>query len=362
MKIALLVGARPNYMKVGPIHDALARWPEPPEQLLIHTGQHYDEKMSDAFFRDLELPRPDVALGVGSGTHAEQTAKVMLALEPVLLEHRPDVLVVVGDVNSTLAGALTAVKLGIRTAHVEAGLRSRDRAMPEEINRIATDAISDLFLTTCREAGANLLAEGHSPEKIHFVGNTMIDSLTRFLPKAEASGILTELGLAPREYLCVTLHRPSNVDDENKLRQLLETLQAAAEQTPVVFPAHPRTQQRMQALGWSLPEDGRFRVLEPLGYLDFLRLMSAAAVVITDSGGIQEETSYLGIPCLTVRENTERPVTVTEGTNRLVACAKPAILEALADAAARIDRPAPRIELWDGKAGERIADVLLSRG
>lgn len=361
MKIGLLVGARPNYMKIAPLYRILAARRPDWDLLLVHTGQHYDEKMSDIFFRELGLPAPDVFLGVGSGSHGEQTARVMMALEPVLIEHAPDIFIVAGDVNSTLAGALVAIKLGIPTAHVEAGLRSRDRAMPEEINRLATDAIADILFTTCRDADANLLAEGHAKDTIHFVGNLMVDSLSAFLEQSKASDVLAQLGLKPGAYLCVTLHRPSNVDEPERLKELLDTLNAIAADMPVVFPAHPRTQARITASGWRPDDNSKCRIVEPLGYLDFLRLMANSAAVLTDSGGIQEETTYLGIPCLTVRENTERPITVTEGTNRLVTCEKDTILTSLHEALrARPEQP-PTIELWDGKAAERIATVLEGR-
>ena len=357
-KIALLVGARPNYMKIAPLYRVLHQEPGVWRPFLVHSGQHYDEKMSKVFFEDLELPKPDVFLGVGSGTHAEQTARVMMQLAPVLAENRPDVLIVVGDVNSTLAGALVAVKLGIPTAHVEAGLRSRDRAMPEEINRTATDAICDLLFTSCREADENLLKEGHPNERISFVGNIMIDSLAHFLPKSRESDVLARIGLTARQYICVTLHRPSNVDEPGKLLGIMQGLEDAGRETDVVFPVHPRTRKILDEAGWRKADNTRLHLLDPLGYIDFLRLMSEAAVVLTDSGGIQEETSYLGIPCLTARENTERPITITEGTNRLIKAERGEIARAIRETARAEEREAPKIEYWDGHTAERIVDVL----
>ncbi len=358
-RVVLLFGARPNYMKVFPLWKAIRASAPAMRPLLVHTGQHYDFAMSDRFFADLGMPPPDLSLGVGSGTHAEQTARVMTALEPVLREQGADLLVVVGDVNSTVAGALTAVKLGIPVAHVEAGLRSRDRSMPEEINRVVTDAVSGLLFTSCRDADANLLREGADPAAIHFVGNIMIDSLLLCLPRAAASDVLDRLGLAPRGYAAVTLHRPSNVDRPERLAALLADLAdvATGQGMPVVFPVHPRTRAQLDAA--PAPRPPGLLLVEPLGYLDFLRLESEAALVITDSGGIQEETTFFGVPCLTVRENTERPVTLTEGTNRLVA---PGERGAIAREAALSlgcgRRAAPSIEYWDGRTAGRIVDVL----
>ena len=374
MKILHVVGARPNFMKVAPIMREMAKYPDKFEQLLIHTGQHYDDNMSKVFFEDLGLPQPDIYLGVGSGSHAEQTARVMLAFEPVLLEHRPDWVIVVGDVNSTVACALTAAKLGVKVAHVEAGLRSFDRTMPEEYNRLLTDHITDLLFTTEPSANENLLREGIPEEKVHFVGNVMIDTLVRLLPKVEERPILAELGLVEngegkgengekiweiRKYVLVTLHRPSNVDEPGTLREILLALNDIAHEVPVVFPVHPRTRRRMEDGGGKV-EGGNLIILKPLGYLDFLALMRHAALVITDSGGIQEETTYLGVPCLTARANTERPVTITHGTNQLVASSRSAIVQAAQNALnyqprhGTLDRP----ELWDGHAAERIVGVF----
>ncbi|HYG34976.1 MAG TPA: UDP-N-acetylglucosamine 2-epimerase (non-hydrolyzing), partial [Clostridia bacterium] len=316
-KIAFLAGARPNYMKVFPVWKAVAAEQLPLQPILIHTGQHYDELMSGVFFRDFEMEKPTHFLGVGSGPHGLQTAKVIIALEELFKADRPDILVVVGDVNSTMAGALVATKMGIPVVHVESGLRSFDRTMPEEINRIVTDSISDLLLTSCRDADAQLLREGIPASKIRFVGNVMIDSLVTLLPKAEASRKSRELGVEGRPFILVTLHRPSNVDDPARLKLLIENLDELGRQTPIVFPVHPRTRKMMEQSGLFAAARG-LTLTDPLSYLDFMGLEARAALVITDSGGVQEETSYLGIPCLTVRPNTERPVTVTEGTNRLL--------------------------------------------
>jgi UDP-N-acetylglucosamine 2-epimerase (non-hydrolysing) len=363
LRVINIVGARPNFMKVAPIVEAMRRRPTEFEPLVLHTGQHYDERMSDAFFRDLGLPAPDVHLGVGSGSHARQTAAVMERFEPVVLEHKPDWVLVVGDVNSTLACALVCAKLLIPVAHVEAGLRSRDRSMPEEINRLLTDQLADLLLTPSIDADENLRHEGIPPERIRLVGNVMIDSLVAQLERAERSPVREELGVAGADYAVVTLHRPSNVDDQRKLGPILAALRLISEQLPVVFPAHPRTRRNMEEFGLAAlaGESGRLRVIEPLGYQDFLRLYSGARLVLTDSGGLQEETTALGIPCLTLRENTERPVTVELGTNRLVgtdperivSAAREALTESVRGGAARVP------PLWDGRTAERILDALV---
>lgn len=363
-KIVHVVGARPNFMKTAPlVHEMNARGGAL-RQVLIHTGQHYDDNMSDIFFRSLGLRAPDVDLGVGSGSHAEQAARVMMAIEPVLIEHEPDWVVVVGDVNSTLASALTAAKLGMRVAHVEAGLRSFDRTMPEEHNRVLTDHVADLLLTPSRDAGANLRNEGIPEERVRFVGNVMIDSLVRLLPQAVESWprLRAELNLSDGQpYALVTLHRPANVDGPDTLSGILDALIEISRRMPVIFPVHPRTRQSVRT-----PEtDGRvklpsgLRLMQPQGYLEFLAMERHAAVVITDSGGIQEETTYLGVPCVTVRPNTERPMTVTHGTNRLVAADPQAIVAGVDDALGRDRRPAGPPELWDGRAAGRIVDALL---
>jgi UDP-N-acetylglucosamine 2-epimerase (non-hydrolysing) len=361
MKILHVVGARPNFMKVAPILAEVRRRPGI-RQVLVHTGQHYDEKMSDVFFQDLGMPAPDVHLGVGSGSHAQQTAKVMIAVEPVLLAERPDVVVVAGDVNSTLAVALVAAKLGIRIAHVEAGLRSRDWSMPEEVNRVLTDRLSHLLFTPSRDGDENLVREGIDPARIHLVGNVMIDSLRAALPCAKASRVHAQLGISKRAYALATLHRPSNVDDPESLAKVLGALAEVAARLPVVFPIHPRTRARLSA-------DPRLReraalaralqLVDPLGYLDFLALVAEARFVLTDSGGIQEETTALGVPCLTLRENTERPVTVEVGTNTLVGT-DPAQIVPQAIAVLEGRGKTGRVpDLWDGHAAERIARILV---
>ncbi|MCA1830685.1 MAG: non-hydrolyzing UDP-N-acetylglucosamine 2-epimerase [Actinomycetota bacterium] len=357
MKVLIVAAARPNFMKVAPVLRALEA--RGVEAVLVHTGQHYDEGLSAAFFADLRLPEPDEHLGVGSGTHAQQTARVLESIEPVLRARAPDLVVIVGDVNSTLAAALASAKLMIPVAHVEAGLRSFDRSMPEEINRVLTDQISELLFTTSPEAEENLIAERVAKEKIHFVGNTMIDSLETHLARARDSSILTDLGLDAEKYALVTLHRPSNVDEPRRLGALLRALSSVGELVDVVFPVHPRTAAVVALNGL---DAGSVRMIEPVGYVDFLRLMMDARVVLTDSGGIQEETTVLGVPCLTIRENTERPITVSMGTNTLVGT-DPGALEREARAAIAAPRPAAiRPPLWDGKAGERIADVIVEWG
>jgi UDP-N-acetylglucosamine 2-epimerase (non-hydrolysing) len=363
LKVINVVGARPNFMKVAPVVEAMRRRSSEFAPVVVHTGQHYDERMSGAFFRDLGLPAPDVHLGVGSGSHARQTAEVMLRFEPVVLEEKPDWVLVVGDVNSTLACALACAKLGFPVAHVEAGLRSRDRAMPEEINRVLTDQIADLLLTPSEDADRNLLNEGIPAGRIRLVGNVMIDSLLKHLALAGRSRVREELGVEGRDYAVVTLHRPSNVDDARVLRGILSALTTLAAHLPVVFPAHPRTRKMMAEFGLdgAGAREGRLVLTEPLGYLDFLRLFSGARLVLTDSGGIQEETTALGIPCLTLRENTERPVTVEMGTNRVVGT-QPGRIVAEAERALERegDGAPPRVPpLWDGHAADRILDAIL---
>jgi UDP-N-acetylglucosamine 2-epimerase (non-hydrolysing) len=359
-RILHVVGARPNFPKIAPLIPAIKKEHPGCEQILIHTGQHYDYNMSRVFFDELELPDPDEHLNIGTGTHAEQTARVMLAFEPVLLKYRPDWVVVVGDVNSTLGCALVCVKLGIRVAHVEAGLRSFDRTMPEEINRLLTDQIADLLFTPSRDADLNLLNEGIPAERISFVGNIMIDTLVKLLPKSGLRSIHQDLGLHEGAYILVTLHRPFNVDDASTLGEILAAIQTASQIYPVVFPVHPRTRKNITLLE-GIRIDPRVHLLDPLGYLDFLALTSSARLVLTDSGGIQEETTYLGIPCLTIRPNTERPVTITQGTNRLVPSTKDGILQAINLVINDFRAPIERPDLWDGKTAARIAAVLLSR-
>lgn len=367
LKVINVVGARPNFMKVAPIVEAMKRRAQEFAPLLVHTGQHYDAQMSDAFFRDLALPQPDIYLGVGSGSHAQQTAAVMREFEPIVLRERPDWVIVVGDVNSTLACALVCVKLGVRVAHVEAGLRSRDRTMPEEINRLLTDQIADLLLTPSADADANLLAEGIAMERIRFVGNVMIDSLHAQLTRARESQVRAELGVADRDYAVVTLHRPSNVDVRETLARIIHALEKISERLPVIFPVHPRTRRRLAEFGLPANVEGGttpLRLIEPLGYLDFLHLFSGARLVLTDSGGIQEETTALGISCLTLRENTERPITVTLGTNQIVGTDPEKITRAATDA---LNQPPCQVvtseqripPLWDGHTAGRILDELM---
>jgi UDP-N-acetylglucosamine 2-epimerase (non-hydrolysing) len=359
LKIICVCGARPNFMKIAPIMDAFGRTSNV-RTLLVHTGQHYDEKMSDLFFKQLEIPEPDVNLEVGSASHAMQTAEVMKRFEPVCIEHRPDWVVVVGDVNSTLACALVAVKLEVRVAHVEAGLRSFDRAMPEEINRLLTDSISDLLFVTEPSGVENLRREGIPADRVHLVGNVMIDTLMRCRKRAEQSDILTRLNVESGKYAAVTLHRPSNVDDAAIFGRILTALQEIAREMPVVFPIHPRSRKNLErmGLGGRINQSPQLRLVDPLGYLDFMKLMSEAAVVLTDSGGIQEETTILGVPCLTIRENTERPVTLVQGTNRLTGNDPARILSAYREARLHPRRGVRAPDLWDGHAAERIVGVL----
>jgi UDP-N-acetylglucosamine 2-epimerase (non-hydrolysing) len=360
-KILLIAGARPNFMKIAPIFAEMRRRRGEFAVKIVHTGQHYDAAMSDAFFEDLGLPRPDVHLGVGSGSHAVQTARIMTAFEPVVLEEKPDWVVVVGDVNSTIACALVCSKLGVKVAHVEAGLRSRDRTMPEEINRILTDAISDILFTTSQDADENLKQEGVAAEKIHFVGNVMIDSLLEHLKLAERSSVRADLDVDGRDYAVLTLHRPSNVDDREAFGPVLDALLAISERLPIIFPVHPRTRAKIDEFGFSKRiADSNIRLIEPLGYLDFLRLYSGAKLVLTDSGGLQEETTVLGIPCLTLRNNTERPVTIEMGTNVLVGTDPQKIKRAAGRALLRDARTDTKIPpLWDGHAAVRICDILV---
>jgi UDP-N-acetylglucosamine 2-epimerase (non-hydrolysing) len=361
MHVLHVVGARPNFMKAAPVLRALSA--HTVRQTLVHTGQHYDAAMSDVFFRQLEMPAPDYNLGVGSGSHAQQSAAVMQAFEPVVTGTNPDLVLVYGDVNSTVAAALVCAKLCVRVGHVEAGLRSRDRSMPEEINRLLTDQISDLLFTPSPDADENLLREGIAASKIHCVGNVMIDTLVRLLPQADVH--FPQNLSSP--YALVTLHRPSNVDDLPWLRELLAILDGVSAHMTVIFPVHPRTRQRLDELG--VAASHRLRLLEPLPYLEFLALESRAAVVITDSGGVQEETTFLGVPCLTVRDNTERPVTVALGTNHVVGRDLPklrAAVEAVLKSESANGRPRereaknqPRVPLWDGHAAERIARIIV---
>jgi UDP-N-acetylglucosamine 2-epimerase (non-hydrolysing) len=350
MHILHVVGARPNFMKAAPVMRALGKWADV-RQTLVHTGQHYDNNLSSVFFSQLNMPEPDVNLEVGSGSHAAQTAEVMKQLEPVLLERKPDVVLVYGDVNSTVAAALVCSKLLIRVAHVEAGLRSFDRTMPEEINRIVTDRLADLLFTPSEDGDLNLEREGVPADKIYRVGNVMIDSLVRLLPVAMQC---PRNGL-PERYALVTLHRPSNVDDSASLRSTLKSLLDVSEQLEVVFPVHPRTRLRIAQFGINIE---KLHLLEPLPYIEFLSLQRRAAVVITDSGGIQEETTYMGVPCLTLRSNTERPLTVSMGTNVLVGRDLVLLNSELAKILEGKAKTGSIPPLWDGHAGERIAEAL----
>lgn len=369
MRLLHVVGARPNFMKIAPVLRAVDAQASAQgldvEQLLVHTGQHYDERMSEVFFQDLGLPRPDIFLGIGSGSHAEQTARVLTALEKVVLEHRPQVVVVAGDVNSTLAAALVAAKAVIPIAHVESGLRSFDMTMPEEVNRIVTDRLSALCLTPSPDGDENLLREGVEPARIERIGNVMIDSLQRALPASDrlAPSVLGPLGVSEKNYALATLHRPANVDDPEVLSRLVSALVDVSRDIPVVFPVHPRTRARIEETGLAAAIDGapELRLVGPLGYLEFQALTSRARLVLTDSGGIQEETTALGVPCLTLRENTERPITVTEGTNTLVGRDPERIAPAMRRILDGEGKTGRTPELWDGRAGERAAAALLSR-
>lgn len=355
MKLLAVVGARPNFMKIAPLMWEIARR-EGIEARLVHTGQHYDQQMSQLFFEELRIPRPDANLEVGSGSHAVQTAEVMKRFEPVLIDERPDAVLVVGDVNSTLACALTAVKLGVPVAHIEAGLRSLDRSMPEEVNRVLTDAISTWLFTTERGAADNLHREGIAGERIHFAGNLMIDTLLACRDRSERSTIIEQLELTKGGYAVLTLHRPSNVDDPAVFQSLATAVERVQQELPIVFPVHPRTRQALA--GWAPNRMPNLRLTGPLGYLDFLKLTAHARLVLTDSGGIQEETTVLGVPCLTLRANTERPATIEQGTNRLVGMHPERIVDA---ALGVLHSPPPtgRVpELWDGQAARRIVDVF----
>lgn len=354
IRLVLLAGARPNFMKVAPLMAALAS-DERFENILVHTGQHYDDSMSGTFFRELRIPNPHHHLNVGSGSHAQQTAEVMRRLEPVLLAENASGVLVVGDVNSTLAGALVAAKLGIPVIHAEAGLRSFDRSMPEEINRIATDAVSDLFLVTEESGRTNLLKEGHEPDCIAVVGNLMVDSLRRNLDAALQSDIRQRLGISDGRFGLVTLHRPANVDNEAQLAEIVTALSSIAEDVPLFWAVHPRTRERLERA--NIPLGPAIHLLAPLGYLDFLHLQAKCTVILTDSGGIQEESTVLGVPCLTLRENTERPITVECGTNRLAGTKTETILQAWREC-----REFPKHgvipPLWDGRAGERCRQAI----
>jgi UDP-N-acetylglucosamine 2-epimerase (non-hydrolysing) len=359
MKILNIVGARPNLVKIAPLLAAM-RSHKDIAPVLVHTGQHYDKKLSEVFFDQMRIPEPDFNLDVGSGSQAAQTAEILKRIEPVLLEQKPDLVLVVGDVNSTVAASLAAAKLGIPIAHVEAGLRSFDRTMPEEINRVVTDALADYLFVTEVDAIENLRREGRPSDRIYFVGNVMIDALQQFLPLAQNSRIVEDLGLMQNgkvmPFAVLTLHRPSNVDSPETLSKLLAAIEAVASQITVIFPVHPRTQSKLDQLNKN--SQSQIRTIAPLGYLEFLCLLSRAKLVLTDSGGIQEESTVLGVPCLTLRENTERPVTVTKGTNRIIGQDPEKILTATKDILAGHERKRQQPDLWDGHAAERIVEIL----
>ena len=356
--VAVIAGARPNFMKADPVLRALAA--KGIASKLIHTGQHYDKNMSDVFFQELGIPEPDVNLGVGSGTHAEQTAEVMVAYEKFCFEQKPAWTLVVGDVNSTVACSLVSAKLGIPVCHVEAGLRSRDWTMPEEVNRVVTDRLSDLLFTPSPDGDDNLLKEGVPKERIHFVGNVMIDTLFRLLPKARESKVLDDLGVKAGEFVLVTMHRPANVDDEETLSRLVSVFVEISERIPLVLPLHPRARKQAEAFGLlsKLESAEGIKISQPVGYIDCLALSSSARFVLTDSGGLQEETTALGVPCLTIRENTERPVTVTDGTNEVVGTSKEKILSGVERILSSDNSEKKCPALWDGKAAERTAEII----
>ncbi|VFQ47466.1 non-hydrolyzing UDP-N-acetylglucosamine 2-epimerase [Desulfoluna butyratoxydans] len=365
LKVINVVGARPNFMKMAPIIEAMNLHPDEIDHILLHTGQHYDEKMSESFFDDLGMPVPDINLGVGSGSHAEQTAAIMVEFEKVCRHEEPDLVIVVGDVNSTMACTITAKKMGISVAHVEAGLRSRDMAMPEEINRLCTDVLCDYLFTTDRIANENLRAEGVPQEKIFFVGNVMIDTLLKHRLLAEKMTLKDDWGLQTGKYATLTIHRPSNVDDPETLKGILDALQEISNEIPVIFPVHPRTRKMAEEYGLTdyfsrdLPVNGIW-MTQPLGYLDFLHLNMHAAMVLTDSGGLQEETTVLRVPCITMRHNTERPITCEMGTNVIVGNRPEKILSAARNVLNGMVRPAMIPEKWDGNASQRIVDHLLA--
>jgi UDP-N-acetylglucosamine 2-epimerase (non-hydrolysing) len=363
MKIISVVGARPNFMKMAPVHKAFKKRSEEcclklVQHLICHTGQHYDKNMSKVFFDDLELPKPDFYLSVGSGSHAEQTAKVMIEFEKVLINEKPDLIIVYGDVNSTVACSLVAAKMGIKVAHVESGLRSFDRTMPEEINRIITDHIANYLFVTEKSGLLNLKNEGIADDKIFFVGNTMIDSLVAYLPRIDKSNILSDFSLSPFDFILVTLHRPSNVDEKEKLEKIIDILNELSDRRKIIFPVHPRTRDMINTLDFSI--NNNLILTKPIGYIDFLALMKNAELIITDSGGIQEESTFLGVQCITLRDNTERPSTVEVGTNVLCGTDLSNLQKAISDLNNGNQKNGNIPELWDGKAAERIADIILN--
>ncbi len=357
-KIISVVGARPNFMKIAPIHKAFAKYSDTITHLICHTGQHYDEKMSKVFFEDLELPKPHFYLGIGGGTHAEQTGKIMIEFEKILFQEKPDLVLVVGDVNSTIACTLTAAKLHIKTAHVESGLRSFDRDMPEEINRLLTDSIADYLFVTEKSGMENLKKEGIDNNKVFFTGNVMIDSLVSYLPKAENSDILKTLGVENEKYVLITMHRPSNVDDKDQLTKLFDLFNDVAKLRKVVFPIHPRTMKNLETFGIKDKLDKNIILTEPIGYIDFMKCTKNAELILTDSGGIQEESTFMGVQCITLRTSTERPITVELGTNQLFGNdlnkAKVATFNILNGNIKSGTIP----PLWDGNAAERICEII----
>lgn len=369
IKVLNIVGARPNFMKMAPIIAAMNKYPDKINHFLVHTGQHYDQKMSKAFFDDLGMPKPNIDLGIGSGSHAEQTARIMVEFEKVCLQENPDLVIVVGDINSTMACTITAKKLNIKVAHVEAGLRSRDMTMPEEINRLCTDILCDYLFTTDHFANENLQSEGMPEEKIHFVGNVMIDTLLTHSQQAKTLGTYSRMGLEQGNYGTITIHRPSNVDDKEVLKGILEALQEIATDIPLIFPIHPRTKKMLHVFDlqrFLSPLEEKYGAVksglwstEPLGYLDFLNLKMNAKFVITDSGGLQEETTVLGVPCITIRNNTGRPITCEIGTNLVIGSHRETILDTVRTLMSGNQRKGTIPEKWDGKAAERIVEVIL---
>lgn len=361
IKIISVVGARPNFMKVAPIHRAFQKYSNKIKHLICHTGQHYDEKMSDIFFKHLNLPQPDFNLGIGSGTHAEQTGRIMIEFEKILLKEKPELVIVVGDVNSTIACSLTAKKLNIQVAHIEAGLRSFDRQMPEEINRILTDSISDYLFVTEESGIKNLENEGINSERVYFVGNCMIDSLIDLIKANHSSDIFDSLRLDSKKYIVVTMHRPSNVDTVKKLGELLELLNSISKNNIVIFPIHPRTKNNLEKFGLINKLNQNLKLTEPLGYIDFIHLISKAELILTDSGGIQEESTYLGTQCITLRTTTERPITVDIGTNQLIGDDFKLAEKTAIDVLNGKKKEGRIPELWDGKAGERITATIMNK-
>lgn len=360
-KVISVVGARPNFMKVAPLYREFLKHKDEVKHLIVHTGQHYDEKMSKIFFDDLELPKPDIYLGVGSGTHSVQTAKIMVEFEKIIMDEKPDLIIVVGDVNSTLACAVVASKMLVPIVHVEAGLRSFDNTMPEEINRKVTDVLSDMLFITEKSGVENLKNEGINSNKVHLVGNVMIDSLVQYREKSKKSTLISELGLEPKQYILVTLHRPSNVDQKENLEKILSIFEGFNTNLPIVFPIHPRTQKNISALGLAerFKNLKNVKIIDPIGYLDFINLMDHASLILTDSGGIQEETTFLGVPCVTMRDNTERPITVEVGSNYLIGLNVKEVVKTGNEILSGKIKAHHIPDLWDGKAAERIVKILI---